>query len=359
MSTQFGNSEMNQNAAQTVMGAASEEQVATGAVQQDTEAPKDATPKKRRRGISNETRTTSRKKFTHTDAVPNVWLFAGHLHCRVAWVTMKSDSAMRPSFAGKAVPQLVIEATSLHTVPAEVRVVGKTFWAYESNVDYIPGGSKEKFMQIDFTWIKHFLDVVVFKGREMTEEETEMLELAYVDYDENGQYEPVEVDDVIAAWGRLFENVVKMVETGGKDGKSALLDANGKERVFWFRLQRYYKTKGEWQFAGQGTEEGDLVFPNMVGQGIFEERVMTDTTHFKQPNLVFDITKEAIAPMNNVQSKQAKRPNLNAAPGIGGIAMGAGVIPQGGMLGGFAQPGGFNDPNASAFADAGNDEMPF
>lgn len=173
-------------------------------------------PKKRRRGISNETRTTSRKKFSHKDAINNLWLFVGHLHARVAWVTMKEENNMRPAFAGKAVPQLVIEATSLHTNPADVRVASKTFWAYESNVDYIPGGAKEKFINMDFAWIKHFLDVVVFKGREMTDEESEMLELGYVDYDDNGQYEPVEVEDVIKAWGVLFDNVVKLVETGGE-----------------------------------------------------------------------------------------------------------------------------------------------
>lgn len=129
---------------------------------------------------------------------------------------MKEESNMRPAFAGKAVPQLIIEATSLHTNPADVRVASKTFWAYESNVDYIPGGSKEKFINMDFAWIKHFLDVVVFKGREMTDEEAEMLELGYVDYDDNGQYEPVETEDVIKAWGILFDNVVKLVETGGE-----------------------------------------------------------------------------------------------------------------------------------------------
>ena len=270
---------------------------------------------------------------------------------------------MRPAFAGKAVPQLVIEATSLHTNPADVRVASKTFWAYESNVDYIPGGAKEKFINMDFAWIKHFLDVVVFKGREMTDEESEMLELGYVDYDDNGQYEPVEVEDVIKAWGVLFDNVVKLVETGGENGKSALLDKVGNQRQFWFRLNRYYKNKGDWAFSGQGSEEGDLVFPNIVGQGIFEEKFMLDATHFKEPSLMFDITKERIAPMDGVQSKQKKAPNLAAAPGIGGIAMGAGIVnpsmPMGGFAGGVA--GGFVSTESSAFAPDSEDNggLPF
>lgn len=319
-------------------------------------------PKKRRRGISNETRTTSRKKFSHKDAINNLWLFVGHLHARVAWVTMKEDNNMRPAFAGKAIPQLVIEATSLHTNPADVRVASKTFWPYESNVDYIPGGPKEKFINMDFAWIKHFLDVVVFKGREMTDEESEMLELGYVDYDDNGQYEPVEVEDVIKAWGVLFDNVVKLVETGGENGKSALLDKVGNQRQFWFRLNRYYKNKGDWAFSGQGSEEGDLVFPNIVGQGIFEEKFMLDATHFKEPSLMFDITKERIAPMDGVQSKQKKAPNLAAAPGIGGIAMGAGIVqPSMGGMPNFGVAGGFNPTEGSAFAPDSEDNggLPF
>lgn len=321
-----------------------------------------AAPKKRRRGISNETRTTSRKKFSHKDAINNIWLFVGNLHARVAWVTMKEESNMRPAFAGKAVPQLIIEATSLHTNPVDVRVASKTFWAYESNVDYIPGGSKEKFINMDFAWIKHFLDVVVFKGREMTDEESEMLELGYVDYDDNGQYEPVEVEDVIKAWGVLFDNVVKLVETGGENGKSALLDKAGNQRQFWFRLNRYYKNKGDWAFSGQGSEEGDLVFPNIVGQGIFEEKFMIDANHFREPSLLFDFTKERIAPMEGVQSKQKKAPNLAAAAGIGGIAMGAGIVQSGmGGMPNFGAAGGFNPTEGSAFAPDEDDNggLPF
>lgn len=321
-----------------------------------------AAPKKRRRGISNETRTTSRKKFSHKDAINNIWLFVGNLHARVAFVTMKEESNMRPTFAGKAVPQLIIEATSLHTNPIDVRVASKTFWAYESNVDYIPGGSKEKFINMDFAWIKHFLDVVVFKGREMTDEEAEMLELGYVDYDDNGQYEPVEVEDVIKAWGVLFDNVVKLVETGGENGKSALLDKAGNPRQFWFRLNRYYKNKGDWAFSGQGSEEGDLVFPNIVGQGIFEEKFMLDANHFREPSIVFDITKERIAPMDGVQSKQKKAPNLAAAAGIGGIAMGAGIVQPGmGGMPNFGAAGGFNPTEGSAFAPDADDNggLPF
>lgn len=328
-------------------------------VNQSANSAATTAPKKRRRGISNETRTTSRKKFSHKDAINNLWLFVGHLHARVAWVTMKEDNNMRPAFAGKAIPQLVIEATSLHTNPADVRVASKTFWPYESNVDYIPGGAKEKFINMDFAWIKHFLDVVVFKGREMTDEESEMLELGYVDYDDNGQYEPVEVEDVIKAWGVLFDNVVKLVETSGENGKSVLLDKVGNQRQFWFRLNRYYKNKGDWTFSGQGSEEGDLVFPNIVGQGIFEEKFMLDATHFKEPSLMFDIAKERIAPMDGVQSKQKRAPNLVAVPCIGGIAMGTGIVNPNMPMAGFAD--GFVSTESSAFAPETEDDggLPF
>ena len=93
------------------------------AVSAKTEATKveegtQTTTKKRRRGITNETRTTSRKKFSHKDSVPNIGLFVGNINVRVAWVTFKPDTKQKASFAGKAVPQLVIDFVSPHTNPA-------------------------------------------------------------------------------------------------------------------------------------------------------------------------------------------------------------------------------------------------
>ena len=90
---------------------------------------------------------------------------------------------------------------------------------------------------------------------------------------------------------------------------------------------------------------------------------MLDANHFKEPSLIFDITKERIAPMDGVQSKQRKAPNLGTAAGIGGIPMGAGIVnpsmPMGGFAGGVA--GGFVSTESSAFAPETEDNggLPF
>ena len=77
---------------------------------------------------------------------------------------------------------------------------------------------------------------------------------------------------------------------------------------------------------------------------------------------MFDITKERIAPMDGVQSKQKKAPNLTAVPGIGGIAMGAGIVrPNMGGMPNFGAAGGFNPTEGSAFAPDSEDNggLPF
>lgn len=325
------------------------------------------TTKKRRRGITNETRTTSRKKFSHKDSVPNIGLFVGNINVRVAWVTFKPDTKQKVSFAGKAVPQLVIDFVSPHTNPAEVRVATKTIWAFESKADYIPNGKFYYLLESELSYIKHLLDVIYLKGRELTEEEVDKLELGYVDFDEDGNYDPVDVDDVLKAWGVLFDNVVNMIETAN-NGKSALLDANGKPKLFWGKLIRYYKKNGEWTPSGSGSEEGDLVFPTFVGTGVWEEYTALPNNSFKAPNLMLDVTKEAIVPMANVKSKKQQQPNMTNNPAIAGMPMGAGVIPQGGMMGGMPM-GGFDafggndmptDLSDAFAADGGNpNDLPF
>lgn len=322
------------------------------------EAANQPTPKKRRRGISNETRSVSRLKFSHTD-ITRYKVFIGNINVMMKWVTIGADTNGSPSFIGKAVPQLVVEFSSLHENVVDKRFNNRTIWARESNVDNIPGGSKYRFIEADFSFMKHLLEVIVLKGRPLTEAEEEALELGYVDFDEEGAYEPVEVDDVIKAWQVLFENFIKIIETSGEGGKSALLDKNGKQKMFYAKMIRYYKDKGEWVPAGYGSDEGNLVFPTFIGEGIFEEAVLDAQ---KQPvppkHLKLDETREAVAPMN----VSRKKPNMATAPGIGGIPVGAGTIPQGGFVPGApSMPGA---PAAGAFDGAFNgggqeEDLPF
>lgn len=321
-----------------------------------------ATPKKKRRGISNDTKATTRLKFTHTDVTRYKGLFIGHIEVRVGWVTFGEDVKNSPSFIGKSVPQLIIDFYSTHEKEAERRYSTITIFASESNVDNIPSGSKYKFIENNFQIIKHVLDVTVLKGRELTEQEEEMLELGYVDFDDEGGYEPVEVDDVLKAWAVLFENVVKLIKTGGKDGKSVLLDDKGKPRYFYGKMYRYYKNNGVWTPAGYGSQEGELVFPNYVREGFFEEAFLDANKQLLPPKRIkLDEVRESIVPMPDITRK---KPNLPNNPAIGGIAVGGGTIPQVGFMPGSPAMPGVPPTNGvgsfdGAFDTDKRDDLPF
>ena len=321
------------------------EEVKTGVEQ----AANAGTPKKRRRGISNDTRSTSRLKFSHKDVRVN-GVFLGHLKVSTKWVTFGEEAKGSPSFIGKAVPQLVIEFSSTHTKESDKRY----------NADNIPGGAKYRFIENDFQMIKHVLDVIVLKGRELTEAEEDALELGYEDFDENGAYEPVETDEVIKAWAVLFENIVNMIETGGKDGKSALLDDKGQPRLFWAKMYRYYKQNGEWVPAAYGSStEGDLVFPTYVKEGIFEEAFLDANKQvIPSKRVKLDEIRESIIPMENVTRK---KPNMAGAPSIGNIPVGGGIIPGAPMMPGapMAAPSAPSQFDGVFNGDNNGDDLPF
>lgn len=304
-------------------------------------------PKKRRRGINNETRSASRKKFQHTDAVKGVGLFLGNVDIRKEWVTFGEKEGGRSQFMGCKVPKFVVEFSSLGNNVSEKKYAYINILPVESNVDTIPGGSKEWAFTQPIATIKHILEVFVLRGRTFTDEELDMLELGYEDYDEDGSFVPVEPEEILKSWSILFDNVLKLIETGN-NGKSALLDASGKPVEVWSKLLRYIKYKGEWQ----PIQDGDLVFPHFVGEGIFElVRRDKDTKLKKQPSMILDITKECITPMNI----EKKKPNIGVGAGVG-IPVGAGIIPPAAPNIGVENAGGF----AGAFAtDENGSDLPF
>lgn len=297
-----------------------------------------------RRGVNNETRSTSQLKFHEKDAANN-GLFIGHLEeVTVDFRTLKEDTKGLQSFAGKAIPRLVFHFTSNHPNVDERRHVYQTLLPVESNVDTIPGGKNEWQVNNVLAWIKHLLEIYYFKGRLMTEEEEAALGLNFMDYDEKtGEYVSVDADDVLAAYQTLFESTAAILNgtlAPGKEasGKPVYRDANGKFIRIWIKLLRFIKRKNEWVQVGNN---GDLSFNTFVGEGaieLFKEGV-------NPAKLYFDATKESIT------HKEVKK-----APNLGGVGIpGAGVIAPG-----FAGPamGGFQDGDASAFNDAGSD-MPF
>lgn len=305
--------------------------------------PAEVANKKKRRGISNETRATSRLKFDDVrDANKANGLFQGHLESvEVKDITIGEETTGMPSFNGMTVPKLILTFASNHPAVAERRYVSMQFLPAESNVDTIPNGSKAWQVDRIMAYLKHLLDVYLLKGKPMSEEQEDALTLAFEDFDDNGEYVSVDPTEVINGWRVLFENFANIMNTG-KDGKPIYVTADGKIIPIWMKLLRFTKNKGQWKPVEGGNRAGDLAFPGFVGEGVIELFVTN-----KAPILKVDATKEKIAVMDI-----AKTPTNPAVPGMPGA-------PMGGVPAGFGDGmGANNDSPIPAFPGAGED-LPF
>lgn len=293
--------------------------------------------KKVRRGVSNKTQAVAQLKFHEKDAAQN-GLFIGHLEeVRVDW----SNNADAKSFTGMSIPRLTFHFASNHANTSEKRHVYQTLFPVESNVNTIPGGSEDWRVNNVFNWIKHILDVFYLKGREMTEAEEDALSLTFEDFDENGEYVSVEVEDVIAGYRAIFENAAAMLNgsfelSDGEVAKPVYKTSDGKYIPCWLKLLRHKKRKGDWINVGAN---GDLAFDGFIGNGVVEllKKDCPPTV------LRLDLAKESITP------KETKKTPTIGAPGMGAPAMG-------GVMAGAPSMG--MPVDNGAFQAAGED-MPF
>lgn len=302
---------------------------------------KETPVKKVRRGINNETRSTSQLKFHEKDAIatgPAAGLFLGHLEeVKVDWRTIGDDSKGLQSFAGKSIPRLVFEYTSNHE-SSERRHYTHVLLPVESNIDTIPNGQLEWQVNNVFAWIKHVLEVFYLKGREMTEAEADALTLSFVDFDDEGTYVPVEADEVIRGYQILFENAAAMLngtwapEGVEATGKKCYKAPNGGILPIYMKLSRFTKRKNEWK---SNTSNGDLAFATFVGEGAIEICKGTNPPS----RLRYDAAHESITP------KETRKAPTVGVPGAG-VVPGMGVMPSVGA------------EASSAFTQAA-DDMPF
>lgn len=293
--------------------------------------------KRNRRGVNNSTKAVSQLKFHEKDASPQNMLFVGHLaEVKVDW----SVNAEGKQFTGEKVPRVTLHFASEHKNASEQRHVYYTINCVESNVNTIPNGSEEWKVNQVFNWFKHILDVYYLKGREMTEVEEDALALPFVDYDENGQYIPVEISEVINGYAFIFNNFAAMMNgtfnlKDGEVAKPVYKTGDGKFIPAWLKLLRHKKAKGEWKTVAQN---GELGFDSFIGNGVVE-LIRKD---MPPAVLRVDLAKESITP------KETKQ-----APTIGGISN---TIGMGGVM--TSGPVNMGTANSAAFADAGG-EMPF
>lgn len=293
--------------------------------------------KKVRRGVSNKTQAVAQLKFHEKDAAQN-GLFVGHLEeVRVDW----SNNADAKSFTGMSIPRLTFHFASNHANASEKCHVYQTLFPVESNVNTIPGGSEDWKVNNVFNWIKHILDVFYLKGREMTEAEEDALSLTFEDFDENGEYVSVEIEDVIAGYRAIFENAAAMLNgsfelADGEVAKPVYKTSDGKYIPCWLKLLRHKKRKGDWINVGAN---GDLAFDGFIGNGVVE-LLKKDCP----PTILrLDLAKESITP------KETKKIPTIGAPGMGAPVMG-------GVMAGAPSMG--MPVDNGAFQAAGED-MPF
>lgn len=294
-----------------------------------------------RRGVSNETKAVSQLRFHEKDASSN-GLFIGHLHdVTVDW----STNADGKVFTGMAMPRLTFHFASNHANPNEQRHVYQTLFPQESNVDTIPGGSKEWMVNNVFAWIKHMLDIFYLKGRELTPEEEDALALSFEDYIINDQnqveYNPVSPEEVLAGYRTVFENAAAMMngQFNLKDGetpKPCYKATDGKYLPCWIKLLRHVKGKNGWTNVGQN---GELAFSNFIGSGAVELLVKD-----KLPAILrIDISRESITPKEINKTPTIGAPGM---PSMNGSVMAGGPVSAMGVGG-------------DAYQAAGADDMPF
>lgn len=314
------------------------EDVATSATAAEVQEEVQNVKKVNRRGVA-AARGTTRLKFSHEQAKQN-GLFIGHLESVVvSMIQIGEDKTGMPSFNGLEIPKIVLTFASNDPEVSKRNYVTLQFTAVESNANTIPGGKDEWKVNTVFDWFKHILNVYVLKGRELTEDEANALTLSFEDFDEQGEYVPVEPEDVVAGWKTLFENFENIINRG-RDGQPYYKSKDGKYIPVWIKLLRYIKTgKKGWQ----PVNNGDLAFPSFVGEGCIE--VYKQNT---PPSIRIDSIKEAIIPMN---VEKAKAPNM-PTPGIGGVAAPAmGGVP---VVDPMVGAGNFN-----GIATEAADDMPF
>lgn len=274
-----------------------------------------------RRGIAS-ARGTARLKFSHELAKQN-GLFIAHLDdVSVSNITISEESTGMPSFNGMEIPKLVLTFASNEEDVNKRHYVTLQFTPVESNVKTIPGGDDAWKIDSIFDWLKHILNVYILKGRELTDEEANALSLNYTDFDEKGEYVPVEPEEVISAWKSLFENFENIMNRGRED-QSYYKTKDGKNIAVWIKLLRYVKNnKKGWSAINRG----DLSFPTFVGEGCIELYKQNTVASIR-----INSVKESIVPMN---IPEAKAPNMainnSGIPSVmGGVPVGDTMVSNG------------------------------
>lgn len=260
------------------------------------------------RGISNETRSASQRKFHISMIDKTTGLFVGALEdVKVDYMDFKDGDDSKSTFKGLKVPRLSFHFSSLDVNASQRAHVYKTFTPVESTVNTMPGGTEAwKVEGAILGYIKHFLDVYFLKGRELTESEVESLILPLDDVTEDGEFNPLEQEEVVKAYETLFVNVAKLFNTGNA-GKPVYKSDKGTPIITWLKLLSCYKAKNAWKHI----DNGNLGFSSFVGEGVIE--IKKDGS---APLMVINGAIESVS--NKVEAKAPTTlPQIPGIPSVG------------------------------------------
>lgn len=211
------------------------------------------------KGITNETRSASQKKFKPNPRANEGLCIGALVDVNVTTADIAADSPMT-TFQGKKIPRLNFVYESRGDKPG----VRKSFYihfylAIEHTPDSIIAGKDGGAWRWDqlSQMVKHQLEVF----REyvpFTDEEVAKLALDFVD-EEDGVFVEQEADVVIAAYTKFFNNIVSLFKPADK---AIYQDDKGVCKVIWLKLLLDIK--------GRPVNGGEYGFSGFPGEGVIE-----------------------------------------------------------------------------------------
>ena len=209
------------------------------------------------KGITNETRSASLKKFKANPKINNGLCLGALVDVTVSDAEVKDDSNMT-SFRGLSIPRLnFVFESQMDPVGVKKSTYIHSYLAIEHNTENHSGDGVWRWNQMS-QMIKHFLEVYRDYAPFTKEEEAKLI-VDFEDEDENGIFKEVEGQVVADAYRKFFENIVSLFKPGDK---AIYFDANGKPKVVWMKLIIDIKSKQ--------VNNGDFGFPGYPGEGVIE-----------------------------------------------------------------------------------------
>lgn len=227
------------------------------------------------KGITNETRSASQKKFKPSPDRHNGLCIGALTDVTVTTADIKEESSMA-TFRNQKIPRLnFVFESRLDPEGVKGSVYIHSFLALEHTPESLLDGKDGglwRWNQVTQT-VKHLLEVyrnyVPF-----TEDELKKLVVDFED-EVDGVFKEQPVEVVLAAYTKFFNNIVSLFKP---DDKAIYKDVNGKDRVVWMKLLLDIK--------GYAINNDDYGFAGFPGEGLIELHIQG-----VEPSLIINISK--------------------------------------------------------------------